>query len=70
MVNLIQAALKLLKSCLKVPALEPFFSGYRKDILFGVMIPLLELNPEEEGEYVTSPDDFVGYVFGIANREE
>jgi hypothetical protein len=38
--------------------------------LFGIIVPLLEFNPEEEADYIDGPDDFVSYIFGIADRQE
>lgn len=67
-VSLLDISLKLLRTCLKMPALESLFGACRKELLFGVIIPLLEFNPEEEETYTEAPDDFVAYVFGIANR--
>jgi len=40
-VNLLDIGLKLLKTYLKLPSLEQFFSSCRQQLLFGVIVPLL-----------------------------
>lgn len=54
-VELLDCALKLVKTTLKQPNLDSFFGGCRQELVIDIILPLLELGPSEIANYDDEP---------------